>query len=185
MVPYVRLKDHQVQKGFERLGRLLQIKRIPLDQIENEIIQGNFRANQSIQIIELVDIFQKKLGLIRDDAICFARFIVEEKDEESPKDTKVELNLNRKVNSLYVPIRLMTNFETNPTLYTDAQEKDTLLKFAKVFGSKHQNFVEQIQNQADAIISKEQFSKAIKNFVKDELTEHDIDCAYILLSRGI
>lgn len=89
MVPFVELNDYSVQKGFERLGRLLQIKRIPLDQIEIEIIQGNYRANQSIQIIELVDIFQKKLGLIRDEAICFARFIVEEKDEEGPVDAKV------------------------------------------------------------------------------------------------
>ena len=63
-----------------------------------------------------------------------------------PHITTVELNLNKKVNSLYVPIRLMTNFKKNPTIYTDAQEKNMLQKFTKVFGAKQSKFVKTMQN---------------------------------------
>ena len=109
-------------------------------------MEGKYRANQSISIIDLAEIFEKKLRLVRDDAICLARFIVEERDEEMPHIKTVELNLNKKVNSLYVPIRLMTNFKKNPTIFTDAQEKNMLHKFTKVFGAKQSKFVKLMQH---------------------------------------
>ena len=64
-------------------------------------------------------IFEQKLQLTQDESILFARFIVEEKDEEQPEITSLEVDLTKKVNSLYVPIRLITNFQVNPVIYTD------------------------------------------------------------------
>lgn len=40
----------------------------------------------------------------------------------------------------------MTNFKKNPTIYTDAQEKNMLQKFTKVFGAKQSKFVKTMQN---------------------------------------
>jgi hypothetical protein len=44
-LPFVELKNKSVQKGFERLGRLLQIKRKPLDYIEVEILEKKFKPD--------------------------------------------------------------------------------------------------------------------------------------------
>ena len=49
----VELSHPAVQLGFERLGRLLQLKRKPLDSIEDEILEGKYRANESIKIVQL------------------------------------------------------------------------------------------------------------------------------------
>lgn len=52
-----------MEKGFERLGRLLQLKRKPLDSIEQEILGKRFKPNESVKISQLQVIFIEKLGL--------------------------------------------------------------------------------------------------------------------------
>ena len=85
----------QVEKGFERLGRLLQLKRKPLDSIEQEILGNRFKPNESVKISELQAIFIEKLGLSQSEAQDFARFIIEEKDEEQPGITSISFNPSR------------------------------------------------------------------------------------------
>jgi hypothetical protein len=63
MVKFVEANDPAVKLGLERIGRLMQILRLPLDQVETALIQGKMRPNQSIKIIELAKIFQDRLGL--------------------------------------------------------------------------------------------------------------------------
>ena len=109
----------QVEKGFERLGRLLQLKRKPLDSIEQEILGKRFKPNESVKISQLQVIFIEKLGLSQSEAQDFARFIIEEKDEEQPDMTSITFNPSRQVNSQYIPVRLMSNFKKYPAVYTD------------------------------------------------------------------
>ena len=84
-----------MEKGFERLGRLLQLKRKPLDSIEQEILGNRFKPNESVKISELQAIFIEKLGLSQSEAQDFARFIIEEKDEEQPGITSISFNPSR------------------------------------------------------------------------------------------
>ena len=42
---FVELEDPSVQLGFERLGRLLQIKNKKLDDIEELILGGRYKLN--------------------------------------------------------------------------------------------------------------------------------------------
>jgi hypothetical protein len=51
MMKFVELSNKSVQLGFERLSRLLQIKRLPLDKIEEQILGKKFKSDQSIKII--------------------------------------------------------------------------------------------------------------------------------------
>lgn len=50
LLKFVELNDASVQRGFERLSRLLQIKRLPLDKIEDEILGNKIKHNHSIKI---------------------------------------------------------------------------------------------------------------------------------------
>lgn len=64
------------------------------------------------------------------ESLEFARFIIEEKPDYSESDialkddAKIEFDKNRQINAMYVPIRLMTNFKTYSTIFTDAQEQE-------------------------------------------------------------
>lgn len=85
------------------------------------------------------------MGLEDAEALTFARFLVEEKDEEEPDNSTIELDLKRKVNSQYIPVRLMTNFTKYPTLYGEKEEKLMLQKFEKMFDKEtQQKFVKDL-----------------------------------------
>jgi hypothetical protein len=61
---------------------------------------------------------------------------VEEKDDDSEAgdvESKISYDKNRLVNSMYIPIRLMTNFKKYPAIYTDEHEKESLIIFEKAF----------------------------------------------------
>ena len=45
LMRFVELSDKSVKLGFSRLSRLLQIKRLPLDKIEEEILGTIFKHN--------------------------------------------------------------------------------------------------------------------------------------------
>jgi len=38
-IPFVERTDPHVELGFQRLSRLLQIKRLPLDKIQDELLE--------------------------------------------------------------------------------------------------------------------------------------------------
>jgi len=70
-----------VEMGLYRIVRLLEIKRMPIDQVDKVLIQGKFI--HSIKIRELADIFRNKLGLNQKQSIGFARFVIEGKESAS------------------------------------------------------------------------------------------------------
>lgn len=129
MNDFVEFSHPSVQLAFQRLGRLLQIKGVKLDQIETVVLKGQYKANQSISIEQLQQIVQKLLALTPEESLILARFLVEEKDEEDSSMTKIQLDMKRHVNSQYIPVRLMTNFTSYPQIYSDSDEKAIKQKF--------------------------------------------------------
>lgn len=99
-----------------------------LDCIEKIILENKFEANQSIKIGTLNEILKRKLNLSNQLGVDFARFLIEEQDEENPQES-IQFDLNRCVNSQYIPVRLMTNFKKYPAVYTNKQEFEAKLKF--------------------------------------------------------
>ena len=120
MVKYVQINDPAVQLGFQRILRLLEIKRYHLDQVDKILLQGKFDASQSIKISQLAEIFQNVLALTQDQGIAFARFLIEENDEDEPEIVETSYDLQRQINSQYIPIRIMTLMGKTPAIYTDA-----------------------------------------------------------------
>ena len=80
--------------------------------------QGKYAPNQSIIISELQQIIINKLGMEFLDAQNFARFLIEEKDEDQPEIDTIVFDKKRSINSQYIPIRLMTSFKHMPALFT-------------------------------------------------------------------
>jgi hypothetical protein len=60
-----------------------QIKRLNLDFIERELFDENFKVSKKIKLVDLANIFVHKLGLNLSQANSFARFLVEEVDENN------------------------------------------------------------------------------------------------------
>jgi hypothetical protein len=67
------------------------------------------------------------------EAIDFARFLIEEKDEDLPNITTIEYDPNRQVNSQYIPVRLMTRFIECPASFELKVEELCKVKFNKAF----------------------------------------------------
>jgi len=63
----------------------------------------------------------------------FARFLVEEKDEDHPEIITILFDQNRQVNSQYIPVRLMTQFKAMPEIFTDLDEAAVVAKFKSEF----------------------------------------------------
>jgi len=113
-VKYVERNDPGVETGFSRLGRLLQLKRLPLDAIQKELFEDQVSKSHAISIVHLSNLLKVRLELTNAEAVRFARFLIEEKDEENPKVDTIAFNPELKVNMQYIPIRLMTHFKTYP-----------------------------------------------------------------------
>ena len=78
----VKMDDPAVVQGLERLARLQQIKRIILEEVEQVLFGDKYHINRIISIIDLSTIFVKTLGMYHNNAITFARFLVEGGHEE-------------------------------------------------------------------------------------------------------
>lgn len=96
---FIEIDHPSVQLGFKRLGRLLQICRLQLDQIESVLLEGKFKAHQSISITQLQDILEAKLALARQQAMEMARFLIEERDDDDSEVGTIEFDPKRKINS--------------------------------------------------------------------------------------
>lgn len=111
---------------------MLQIKRLALDQIEQVVLEDKFTTNQSVKIKELKQIWKEKINMEDSQALEFARFLIEEKDEDLPEVTTIELELNRQINSQYIPVRLMSMFTIYPTVYKEQDDQATKESFLKL-----------------------------------------------------
>ena len=78
----------------------------------------------------------------------------------------------------------MTNFKKNPVIYTDKQEIEAVSNFTKAFGNQQKKVFLKAISEGPETVTKEQFEKLIFD-QKVNLSEQDIDCAFIMLSRGI
>ena len=122
-----------------------------------------------------------------EQAVEFARFLVEEKDEDHPEILTIMFDQNRQVNSQYIPVRLMTQFTALPAIYTDKDEAEAVSKFKAEFNAEQsRKFVKHLNQQEDAIISNEKFKAQVKQELKagSKITQRNIDCAFIMLCRG-
>lgn len=186
-VKFVEFEDPAVQLGFERLGRVLQFLKKPLDQMESVVLEGKYRQDESIKTIEVQLILQKKLALEPGVAFQFARFLVEEQDEEGPGAETIVLDPNRQINSQYIPIRLMTFFNYYPAPYSEEETEASKKNFRDAFDTNARgHFVKEVMTQEDAIVSFTRFKRYIKKHVTDvkHLEAKDIDCVYLMLLKG-
>lgn len=69
-------------------------------------------------------------------SLNFARFLIEEHDEDDKTQRTIEFDPNRKVNSQYIPIRLQTRFKKYPAVYTEKEEKAVVEKVNKQVSAK-------------------------------------------------
>jgi len=65
-------------------------------------------------------VFKNKLGLTNDQAITFARFLIEEPDENKP-DAKIDYNPSKRINFQHIIVKLMTN-SNYPIIYRENHE---------------------------------------------------------------
>lgn len=110
---------------------MLQIRCIALAQVDQVVLDGQFKPQQSIRISQLQSILQNLLGMDKSQSLDFARFLIEERDEDDQTQTTIEFDPNRRVNSQYIPIRLQTRFRTYPAVFTEEQEKAVVEKMNK------------------------------------------------------
>ena len=110
---YVKRDDPKINLVFSRLKTLLQIKRVSIDQILSEIFCFEHTKNKKIfgnlKLCEVSPLFMNRLDLQPQDATRFARFLVEEQDEQAeqdPDNAKILYDPNRKVNLQMLDIRL-------------------------------------------------------------------------------
>lgn len=102
----VKREDNSVDLAFNRLKTLLQIKRSTIDKIETELFSVELNSNgkrifSNLRICEISPLFMNKLGLQLPEAQKFARFLVEEPDEnaeENRDNAKIVYYPNRKAN---------------------------------------------------------------------------------------
>ena len=85
----------------------------------------------------------QSLGLSEYQAQIFARYLIEEKDESRPEETKVIFDPVKKVDSQLIIVRLMTQ-SSYPLIYDDKREQETKIKFTKVFMNKYQELIKEI-----------------------------------------
>ena len=112
-----------------------------------------------------------------------ARFLVEEKDEDEPDVTTIELKLSRKINSQYIPVRLMSNFTKYPALYTSADEQKAIRKFKELLDPKAKQIISYFQSQDNAIVAFPQFSQYITSLCP-KMPADTLDCAFVMLMKG-
>ena len=137
--------------------------------------------------MQLQSILEAKLALTSQQALDFARFLVEEKadDDDSAEET-IEYDPKRKINSQYIPVRLMTQFQELPMVYSPQQEAAAKAQFAEAFDkAAAKKLVKALNSQEEAIISFELFEGEVRKLdTSRRLGAAQIDCAYILLCRG-
>ena len=74
-------KDNKhVRLVLDRIGRLQQIKRLNQDFLDIELFGENF-TQKKIKLVDLAAIFMQKLGLKREQAINFTRFLLEDSEQ--------------------------------------------------------------------------------------------------------
>jgi len=78
---FVKKNDPCVRLALERMQRLQQVKRINLDHVDKELFGQEVKPNQHIRLIELAQIFHQKLSISEYESIRFARFLIEDRDE--------------------------------------------------------------------------------------------------------
>jgi hypothetical protein len=155
--------------------------------MEAVVLEGKFRQDQSIKIVQLSQILQAKLAMETEQALEFARFLIEQKDEDAPSSETIVFDLDRQINSQYVPIRLMTFFDYYPAPYTEEETQQSKEKFTEAFVDKARGyFVKEMMTQEDAIVSCARFRDLIERHVtrKGHLSTKDIDCIYLMLLKG-
>ena len=77
------------------------------------------------------------------DAITFARFIIEEKDENKPDETVVSYDPSRKIDLQRVIVKLMSN-SLYPLMFHDSHEAGTREAFTKAFDKNKDPFIKEI-----------------------------------------
>lgn len=116
-----------------------QIKRLNLDFIERELFDEEYKVSKQIRIVDLANIFGIKLGLTKPQANSFARFLVEEIDENNPNQEQIQYNPRLKTNFSMIVVRLMT-YSLYPIIYRDNHEREAKTKFKTAF-SNHAKWV--------------------------------------------
>ena len=90
-----------MQLGLERLALMLQMRRVKLNELETVFFQKDqFKFSQNIRIPQLQKIFFDLLGLNENEALDFARFVLEERDSDDNETqlNTIEYDPNKKIN---------------------------------------------------------------------------------------
>jgi len=92
-----------------------------LEQVEKLLFGERYHANRMICLIDLSSLFVKCLGMLHNQAIKFARFLVEGLPDEDEPDY-IEFDPARKIDLQTVIVRLMSN-SRYPLTYNDQHEE--------------------------------------------------------------
>ena len=114
-----------------------------------ELNDNQKKIFSNLRICEISPLFMNKLGLTLSDAQKFARFLVEEPDENAEKDpdnAKIVYDPNRKANLQMVSVRLQL-YTPYAKIFTKDQEQKAKELFTKVFAKKHIKFIRLVEQQ--------------------------------------
>ena len=78
----------------------------------------------------------------------------------------------------------MTNFKKYPSIFSDSFEEQVLKKFVTAMGSQASKFMRVISEREDAVMGFDDFKSEVLKYSKGKLQSEDIDCAFVILSRG-
>lgn len=139
----------------------------------------------------MTPLFMNRLALPQSDALKFARFLVEDKDEEQEdqdeENAKIHYDPNRKANMQLVSVRLKL-YAIYPKIFDNDQEQKARQEFTKAFSKRHIKFIrlveQQAKNQDHGIINFDLFNALVLQIIGKEVLDQDlIECAYIYLCR--
>ena len=126
-----------------------------------------------------------RLGLNHNEAITFARFLVEERDEDNEEEEqKVRYNPKQRINQQLVCIRLQS-YSTYPIIYKEHHEQEAFSRIKNVLEGKH-DFVKSQFNEVGRLYTVEELYNVIRTFAdKSKVSDMNIDCAFVALCRSI
>ena len=133
-LPFVNADDPAVIEGIDRITRLLQLKRVMMDNIEGVLFGSAFKATNQICLINLAQVFMNRLNMEQTRCIKFTRFLMEEKDENEGQPNQkhfIFFDPHEKKDLQLVIVKLMVN--VFPFIYRDVDEEEARSNFTEVF----------------------------------------------------
>ena len=136
----------------------------------------------------MAGIFRQKFDLTSQQATEFARYLVEEKENEDEDDDTVYYDPNQKIKLQMLAVKFMSKIFC-PLVYRDQDEEEAREKFTKAFPKRQAQFIRIVNEFAKTgkRVNLKEFKELINKHSNNNhnMTEMEVECGYVILCRGV